>query len=199
MSCTPLNDSPSRIVPSTSSRAPTCSSISRCPRVRNTSTNWPVARLRLVIGCPLGSEEHAASEARIANLLQVRYGLRLDFLEEHIQFGLPTEEQLRSLVAESAPGSKVEIWYHADFRKGEQMLLDGVAARWGHDPRGGPAGSSANLYLTGRCVTAVADHPTPTTNRIYAVVHLDPPDAIGTTDTSPQSRPTNDKARSYPV
>ncbi len=156
-----------------------------------------VARSRLVIGCPLGSEEHAASEARIANLLQVRYGLRLDFLEEHLQFGLPTEEQLRSLVAESSPGSKVELWYHADFRKGEQMLLDGVAARWGHDPRA-LGRLLRDSYLTRRA-TAVADHPTPTTNRIYAVVHLDPPDAIGTTDTSPQSRPTNDKARSYPV
>jgi Methyltransferase domain len=156
-----------------------------------------VAQSRLVIGCPLGSEEHAASEARIANLLQARYGLRLDFLEEHIEFGLPTEEQLRSLLTDSSPGSKVELWYHADFRKGEQMLLDGVAARWGHDPRA-VGRLLRESYLTRRATT-VADHPTPTTNRIYAVMHLDPSDVIGTIDTSPSSQPTTDKAFSHTV
>jgi hypothetical protein len=144
-----------------------------------------VARSRLIIGCPLGSAEHAASEARIASTLRARYGLRLDFLEEHIECGLPTGEEVRSLVAEVAPGSKVELWYHADFRKGEEMLLDGVAARWGHDPRA-LARLIRDSYLTRRA-TSLAEEPVPTTNRIYAVVHLDPSEPVGSTRSPPDT------------
>jgi hypothetical protein len=130
-----------------------------------------VARSRIVIGCPLGSEAHAASEQRIASTLRTRYGLRLDFLEEHIEYGLPTADELRALVLGHAPGSKLELWYHSDFSKGEQMLVDGVAARWGHDPRA-LVRLLRDSYLTPRA-TDVAAAPSPTTNRVYAVVHLD--------------------------
>jgi hypothetical protein len=130
-----------------------------------------VARSRIVIGCPLGSEAHAASEQRIASTLRTRYGLRLDFLEEHIELGLPTADELRALVVEHAPDSKVELWYHSDFTKGEQMLVDGVAARWGHDPRA-LARLLRDSYLTPRAVDVAAE-PLPTTNRVYAVVHLE--------------------------
>jgi hypothetical protein len=129
-----------------------------------------VARSRLVIGCPLGSAELEASEERIASTLRARFGLRIDFLEEHIAFGLPTLSELQRLLAHAAPGCEPEIRYHANFRTGEAMLLDGVAARWGYDLR-----ALARLircwFLTPRS-TRLSRRPSPTTARVYAVVQI---------------------------
>jgi hypothetical protein len=129
-----------------------------------------VARYRVIIGCPLGTAEHAASEQRIAQDLRDRYGLRLDFLEEHLEYGLPTEEELRALVGSAAPEATVRLHYHADFRAGEAMLLEGVAARWGHDPKA-VVRLLRDSYFTRRSLE-LSDRSTPTTNRIYAVVEL---------------------------
>lgn len=131
-----------------------------------------VARSRVVIGCPLGSPEHAASERRIAEELRDRYGLRLDFLEDHIEFGLPTQQELQALIAQAAPDASLQLRYHADFRKGEAMLLDGIAARWALDPRA-LVRLVRHSYLERRSVE-LSDRSTPTTNRIYAVVQLQP-------------------------
>jgi hypothetical protein len=130
-----------------------------------------VAQSRVVLGCPLGSPEHEASERRIASTLRDRYGLRLDFLEEHLECGLPTSEDVHGMFTRAAPGARIDLRYHADFLKGEQMLLDGVAARWGHDPRA-LLRLIRDSYLTPR-TTELAAESTPTTNRLYAIVHLE--------------------------
>jgi hypothetical protein len=48
---------------------------------------------------------------------------------------------------------------------------DGVAARWGHDPRA-LLRLIRDSYLTPR-TTELAAESTPTTNRLYAIVHLE--------------------------
>jgi hypothetical protein len=129
-----------------------------------------VARSRIVVGCPLGSPDHEASEQQLSNTLRERFGLRLDFLEEHLEFGLPTLEEVQGLLARAAPGAPIDLRYHSDFRKGCQMLLDGVAARWNHDPRA-LVRLIRDFYLAPR-TTELAVRSTPTTNRLYAIVDL---------------------------
>src|SRR3954454_6073160 len=63
-----------------------------------------VASRRVVLCWPAGSPEKDAAEERLQARMREELGLRLDFLEEHRRFGLPREDDVRSMVEAAAPG-----------------------------------------------------------------------------------------------
>jgi SAM-dependent methyltransferase len=93
-----------------------------------------VARKRVVICFPWGSPEKDASELRIAAMLESELGVHLDFLDEHIKFGLPREADVLAMIADADPTAKVTTRYQEDFEDGEALLMDGMRARYKKDP-----------------------------------------------------------------
>ncbi len=126
-----------------------------------------VARRRLVLCCPYGSDEKQDDERRIAETVMREVGRTFPYLEEHLKYGFPREEDVVAMVRAAAPDANVECRYYGDFPSGNAMLLDGVRARWGHDPKA-LVRFVANAYLRPRR-PRVERASTPTTARLYVV------------------------------
>jgi hypothetical protein len=73
-----------------------------------------VARAQVVVCCPLGTPQHVKAERELAARRSH------PFLEDHLTKGLPTEEELRDLVA-GLPFS-FELRFHGDYRRAIRML-----------------------------------------------------------------------------
>jgi Methyltransferase domain len=93
-----------------------------------------IARRRLVICCPYGSSQKQQAEWEVAEVVRKVVGTTLPYLEEHLRFGFPREEDVVAMVRKAAPGAKVRCLYYGDYPSGNALLLEGVRARWGHDP-----------------------------------------------------------------
>jgi hypothetical protein len=94
-----------------------------------------VARRRLVLCCPYGSPQKVKAEWEVAEVVRDVVGSTLPYLQEHLKFGFPTEEDVIAMVRAAAPGAEVRCLYYGDYASGNALLLDGVRARWGHDPK----------------------------------------------------------------
>jgi hypothetical protein len=94
-----------------------------------------VARRRVVLCWPLGSLEKDAAEKRLHDQLRSELGLELDFLEEHLRYGLPREEAVRSMVRAAAPEARQSWLFHDGIAVGDQALLDAMRARHRLDVR----------------------------------------------------------------
>ena len=129
-----------------------------------------VARRRLVLCCPYGSPEKNAAEHAIADTVMRDLGRTFPYLEEHLAYGFPSEEEVVAQVRSAAPSAGVRCRYYGDYPSGNAMLLDGVHARWGHDPKA-LVRFVANAYLRPRRPTLV-DVATPTTARLYVIADL---------------------------
>jgi hypothetical protein len=57
-----------------------------------------VARVCLIIAAPYGSESHIAREKELDDLYRSEYGYSHVYLGEHVQYGLPTPEEVDQLV-----------------------------------------------------------------------------------------------------
>jgi hypothetical protein len=129
-----------------------------------------VARRRLVVCCPYGSPEKNAAEQAIADTVMRELGRTFDYLEEHIKYGFPSEEEVVGMVRAAAPDGGVRCLYYGDFPSGNAMLLDGVRARYGYRPKS-LVKFVGNAYIRPRRprldVTA-----TPTTARLYVIADL---------------------------
>jgi hypothetical protein len=129
-----------------------------------------VARRRLVLCCPYGSAEKQKAEWEVAEVVRTVVGTELPYLEEHLEFGFPREEDVVAMVRAAAPGAQIRCLYYGDYPSGNALLLDGVRARWGHDP----AALSRfvwNAYLRPRRPKLDCT-PTATTARLYLVADL---------------------------
>jgi hypothetical protein len=72
---------------------------------------------RLVLCCPLWSEEHEASERATQQWHVERTGAPHPWLEEHLENGLPALDDLRACFdAATGPGDDVRFAFHGDFR-----------------------------------------------------------------------------------
>lgn len=94
-----------------------------------------VARRRLVLCCPYGSAQKQQAEWDVADVVRRVVGTTLPYLQEHLEFGFPREEDIIAMVRAAAPGAQVRCLYYGDYPSGNALLLDGVRARWGHDPK----------------------------------------------------------------
>jgi SAM-dependent methyltransferase len=130
-----------------------------------------VARRRVVLCCPWGSPEKDASELRLQAMLADELGVHLEFLDEHIEFGLPTEVDVRAMILDAVPTAKITTLYQEDFEDGEALLMDGMRARYKHDPM------ALLRYLRrgyfGRRRPELKKTSSPDSHRLFVIVELD--------------------------
>jgi hypothetical protein len=129
-----------------------------------------VAHRRLVLCCPYGSPEKNAAEQEIADTVMRDLGRTFPYLEEHVKYGFPSEQDVVGMVRAATPNGGVRCLYYGDFPSGNAMLLDGVRARYGYDPKA-LVRFVGNAYIRPRRprldVTAG-----PTTARLYVIADL---------------------------
>ena len=126
-----------------------------------------VARRKVLICCPLGSPEHVAAEAELADWHLQTTGSEHRFLAEHLETGLPEEDELRSLAAST--GLPFRIHFQGDFRKVNHAFRKSTALR--SDPGAGTALSYARVRLDPRRHPDLQDESSVHTNR--AIVSLE--------------------------
>ena len=120
-----------------------------------------------VLCCPLGSPEHDALEVEIDAWYRQVTGDGHPWLREHLQYGLPRLESIRSLYEQA--GVPVHFLFHGDARVTGEQFRTLVLARLRHRPA--DIARFAAFRLTYRMQTAVHTSPTPWTNRVFAVVN----------------------------
>ena len=126
-----------------------------------------VARGRVVLASPLGSEQHAEAERALAAWYEATTGAAHPRLAQHVAYGLPTAQELLAL-AEGA-GLRGELFFHGDFRRLERLFR--LAARARRSP---PAlVRYAVLRIATRPDVTLTRLPVPHTNRAFLVAEMD--------------------------
>jgi hypothetical protein len=123
-----------------------------------------VASRRVVLCCPYGSAEHRRGEEELLEWFSERTGERHRWLGEHVDNGLPGEQELRELFAGEL---EVRFRYHGDFRASQ--------AEFKHTVTGLQRGVRGRLGLAGRWLAhrrdlGLADQPSEWTNRVFVTV-----------------------------
>jgi hypothetical protein len=126
-----------------------------------------VARGRVVLASPLGSEQHAEAERRLAAWWEATTGTPHPRLAQHVAHGLPSGEELLAL-AEGA-GLRGELYFHGDFRRVERLFR--LAARARRNPLA--LARYAVLRIATRPDLTLTRVPAPHTNRTFLVAELD--------------------------
>lgn len=129
-----------------------------------------VAHRRLVICCPYGSPQKQKAEWEVAEVVRTVVGTSLPYLDEHLKFGFPREEDVVAMVRAAAPDARIRCLYYGDYQSGNALLLDGVRARWGHDPKA-LVRFSWNAYLRPRRPMLASTSAT-STARLYLIAEL---------------------------
>jgi hypothetical protein len=83
-----------------------------------------VARSQVIACCPLGTDAHVAAERELAEWYVSVAGRPHRFLEEHLQYGLPTEQELRGFVRDLP--FEFELSFHGDFRRTNSVFRASV-------------------------------------------------------------------------
>jgi len=88
-----------------------------------------VARRGVVLCCPAASDAVATGERLVSDAYQLRHGAPHPFLREHAEFGVPSEGEVRALLATLDlpfavyPGTAIDLWFAAT------MLSEGLGER----------------------------------------------------------------------
>lgn len=70
-----------------------------------------VSKKKIILSVPLGTKQHLEAEKKILSFLEKR-GIESEYLKEHVQRGLPEEEELKKYIDKYA----VKTVYSGDFR-----------------------------------------------------------------------------------
>ena len=124
-----------------------------------------VAESRVVLCCPLGSEAHEAAERDLADWHESVTGRRHRFLDEHLQRGLPSEDELRALAA-AAP-MRFELRFHGDFEKANELFRLSTLAK--HRKRPVDILRYARVRLSPRRDATLTERPGRRANRAFLV------------------------------
>ena len=124
-----------------------------------------VASDRVVICCPLGSEAHEAAERELADWHEAITGRRHRFLDEHLQRGLPREDELRALAA--AGPMRFELRFHGDFDEANELFRLSVLAK--HRKRPADVARYARVRFGRRREVPLTETPGPRANRVFLV------------------------------
>jgi hypothetical protein len=128
-----------------------------------------IARRRAVLCCPLGTPEHVAAEHEVQAWHHGLTGAEHPWLTEHIELGLPTAQELDAqLAAAVRDGDRAQLYFHGDFRRTNEQFRAIVTAR--RRPTPAAVWSFGRRRLGHVPDVALADAPTPYTNRVFAVV-----------------------------
>jgi hypothetical protein len=127
-----------------------------------------VARRRVVVCFPCGSPEKDAAEQAMARQL-TDYGTGFDFLDEHLEHGLPRPSGVREILAAADPAARVTVWLQNGIEERDAVLLDALRARYRRDPRA--LLRFARAWVR-RPQPELTEQQDPTSNRAYVVVDL---------------------------
>jgi hypothetical protein len=86
-----------------------------------------VARGPIVLASPLGTEQHTGAERELAAWYEATTGTADSRLAQHVEYGLPTGEELVALAADA--GLRGELFYQGDFRSVERLYRLAARAR----------------------------------------------------------------------
>ena len=129
-----------------------------------------VSQQNVIVAAPFGSEAHIQLEKEL-NELHIRLlGQPHHYLGEHVEYGLPTAEQLE-IFAEALRPFTSEFYYAGDFIWQGRSFARAVRAH--QQPR--LLAHFTNLYnrISGTALfhpISLTTKPTPTTNRFYLVI-----------------------------
>lgn len=76
-----------------------------------------VAQKRVILSFPLGTKEHISLEKEIKDLL-LKKGMNVDYLNEHIRYGLPTPEE----IAKFKKIENLEVFYSGDIKLNKYLF-----------------------------------------------------------------------------
>jgi hypothetical protein len=124
-----------------------------------------VASGRVVLCCPLGTPAHVEAERELAAWYRSTFGEAHRFLEEHLERGLPTEDELRGLGA--AGGRDFTLRFHGDFRRTDDLFKLASLARRRPSPRALTAYLRARLGRRGPGELLARSEPY--TNRAFLI------------------------------
>jgi hypothetical protein len=124
-----------------------------------------VASRRILLCCPLGTEEHARAEAELAAWHVNVTGRSHPFLEQHLRYGLPSEAEMRDLVA--GMGVEFRFAFNGDFRRVNELFRLGVLVRTRRRPRDVAAYFRARFG--GALDSGLAPSSSRYTNRVFLV------------------------------
>lgn len=122
-----------------------------------------VARRQVLICCPLGSPEHDQAEAELAAWFRETTGGPHRFLEEHLERGLPTADELGRLAEGS--GLPHRIAFSGDFRRANEAFRRSTELRVRRTP--GAAWAYARIRLAPRGEPELEEAESPWTNRAF--------------------------------
>jgi hypothetical protein len=133
-----------------------------------------VAAHRVVACFPAGSARKDRAERELADRLYRDYRVRFDFLDEHLEHGLPRPSEIVRHVREAEPTARVTVWFQDGIEQGDRVLVDAVRARHRADPL---AAARVAAAWARRPQPALTTTVGPDNNRAYVVVELqrDPP------------------------
>lgn len=129
-----------------------------------------VAARRVAVCFPFGSQPHVEAERGLASDLE---GLGLpvpEFLEEHLEFGLPGPNQVAELAA-AAADTRSQVWFQGDFAEGDAMLVAAMRLRFLRDPEA--LGPFLSMTRRVRTQNQLLPTPGPRTARVFIVFDID--------------------------
>jgi SAM-dependent methyltransferase len=132
-----------------------------------------VARKLLIVAAPYGSPEHIGRERELNEVHRSVYGHYHQYLNEHVENGLPTADEIDALTAAVVHKAK-SLYYAGDYTWQARMFEQSVNAA-----RRGPIVARL-LHLYNRVAAAAVLHPIKLekaadaqSNRFYLVMELD--------------------------
>lgn len=131
-----------------------------------------VTRRRVVVCFPCGGGAKDASERRLGRLLREQFGVRFDFLDEHLQYGLPRVDDTVAAVRLADPSVTVRVELSDGVEDAERLLLDAVRALKGHRPAA--VARSAWSWLVRRRPHLTTQR-SEGNNRAYMIIDLERP------------------------
>ena len=124
-----------------------------------------VADSRVVICCPLGSDAHEAAERELGDWHESVTGTRHRFLDEHLERGLPREDELRALAA-AAP-MRFKLRFHGDFEEANELFRLSTLAKSRRRPA--DVARYARARLGRRREGPLTEQPGPRANRAFLI------------------------------
>lgn len=143
-------------------------------RARHFEEMVRVARRLVVVSCPLGSPGHIEAEGELAAWYRRTTGNGHRFLEEHLERGLPTEEELGELA--KTGGNQGSVRFHGDYRQANEAFR--ASTRLKTRPRPGSAFAYARRRLDPRRDLELSDRSSPESNRAFVEIGIAPGPAV---------------------
>ena len=140
-------------------------------RARHVAELVRVAAHRVVACFPAGSPRKDRAEQDLAAALDERYGVRFDFLDEHLAHGLPRPADITRYLTDADPTARVTVWFQDGIEEGDRVLVDSVRATRRANPLAAARVARAWVRRPAPALTTTAG---PDNNRAYVVADLSP-------------------------